>query len=162
MAILQAIQSFLVRYGLFGLLFGSFLGSLIFFPAPLEIITTSVVAMGYDPVQVAIVMTIGSIIGGIANYYLGFAGSKVMLRESDIKKIEKWVNRWGDPVVFVTSLFPFPFDVVAVAVGILRMRFRDFIIASSLGKIIKFFFFALLGSVIWKYLGIKIFALNQG
>lgn len=162
MAILQAVQSFLVRYGLLGLLFGSFLGSLIFFPAPLEIVTTSVVAMGYDPVQVAVVMTLGSVVGGVVNYYLGFAGSKVMLKEKDIKKIERWINRWGDPMVFVTSLLPFPFDIVAVAVGILRMRFRDFIVASTLGKVIKFLFFALLGSIIWRYFGIKMLVLNQG
>jgi len=155
---LQAIQSFFIKYGLFGLFFGSFVGSLIFFPAPLEIMTISVVAMGSDPIKVAIFMSLGSIIGGIFNYYLGFFGSKVMLKESDLRKVEKLINKWGDPVVFVTSLIPFPFDVVAVAVGILRMRFKDFLIACSLGKIIKFFFFALVGSLIWKYFGIKLFS----
>lgn len=157
---LETIQTFLPRYGLFGLLFGSFLGSLIFFPAPLEVIATSVVVMGYNPFQVAIVMTFGSVVGGVVNYYLGIAGSKVMLKERDVKMVEEWINRWGDPVVFITSLLPFPFDIVAVAVGILRMRFRDFLVASTLGKMIKFLFFALLGSFVWEYFGIRMFSLD--
>ena len=156
MTLSETLTSFLIHYGIMGLFLGSFVGSLIFFPAPLEIVTVVSVTAGYDPLQVAISMTFGSLLGALANYYMGYVGSKVMLKEKDLRKIEQWINKWGDPVVFITSLLPFPFDVVAVGVGILRMRVKDFVIASFLGKLLKFFFFAFVGRVIWKYLGITL------
>jgi len=73
------------------------------------------------------------------NYGLGLLGSKFIKSRKEItEKAKKWLDMWGDLSVFITSFVPgFPFDVVAIAVGIFRMNFKVFMIAMSLGKILK-------------------------
>jgi len=152
----HTIISFLARHGISGLFLGSFIGSLVFFPAPLEIVTVLAVTLGYDPFKVTVSMTLGSLLGALVNYYMGYFGSKVMIKEKEIKKVKGWIDRWGDPMVFVTSLLPFPFDIVAVTVGILRMNVKDFVIAAFLGKFLKFLFFAFVGKFVWVHWGITL------
>jgi len=156
MGLLQNIQNFIINYGILGLFGGSFLGSLIFFPAPLELITIVAAARSeYNPLHLGTAMTVGSILGGCINYLIGYCGYKVFIKKRDMENVKTWIDKWGTPIVFIASLFPLQFDVLSVVVGILRMNFVYFLIMSSMGKGIKFFLLAYTGSTIWTYLGIK-------
>lgn len=138
--IFETISLLLVQYGLAGLFSASFILSLIFFPGLVEAVIPVFLALKFDPLLVFLFATAGSVAGGFVNYLLGFFGSRVIKKNysKKMKHAEKWLNKWGPFSVFVTSFVPgFPFDIVAIAVGIFRMNFRYFMISMVLGKALK-------------------------
>jgi len=108
-------------------------------PGYTEWILPLYLGMKFDPFHVFIAATIGSTLGGFFNYGLGYIGSKfVGKRDKIITQSKKWLDKWGDLSVFVTSLIPgIPFDIVAIAVGFLRMNIKIFSISMCLGKVLK-------------------------
>ncbi|MCD6403396.1 MAG: VTT domain-containing protein [Candidatus Aenigmarchaeota archaeon] len=94
----------------------------------------------FDANMVFVLTSVGSILGALFNYGLGLAGSRFIKNKKEIiKKSKKWLDKWGDLSVFITSFIPgFPFDVIAIAVGIFKMNIKDFVISMSLGKAIKY------------------------
>ena len=69
------------EYGIIGLFLNSLLAATAI-PLPTEILTSALLIGGENIVLVAITLIIGSTIGGILNYFIGFGGNKL------IKKIE--------------------------------------------------------------------------
>jgi membrane protein YqaA with SNARE-associated domain len=136
----ETLMQLFLQYGLIGLGLQSFLSSLIFFPGYAELLIPVYIGLKLSPYQILLVVSVGSILGGVVNYYLGFLGARVILKKKkEIKKAKVWLDKWGDLSVFVTSFLPgIPFDIVAVLVGFLKMDFKSFFISMSLGKIIKY------------------------
>jgi membrane protein YqaA with SNARE-associated domain len=137
---LDTVFLILNEYGLVGLFAGSFIQSLVIFPGLVEALIPVFLALQYNPYLVFVAALAGSVLGGFVNYLLGSFGSKFVKKnhEKIMKKSEKWLNRWGPFSIFVTSFIPaFPFDIIAVAVGLLKMNFRQFFISMVLGKATK-------------------------
>ncbi|MHB9160992.1 MAG: hypothetical protein ACYC6W_08970 [Nitrosotalea sp.] len=61
-----------IKYGLLGLFFNGMFSS--FIPIPTEITVSALLLSGMNPLDVFLVLTIGSIIGGYIAYYLGYNG----------------------------------------------------------------------------------------
>lgn len=138
--VFETISLLLVQYGLVGLFSASFILSLIFFPGLVEAVIPVFLALKFNPLLVFLIATAGSVAGGFVNYLLGFFGSKLVKKKygKKMKFAEKWLDRWGPFSVFVTSFVPgFPFDIIAIAVGIFRMNFRYFLLSMVLGKTLK-------------------------
>ena len=138
-----AIPSMLIEYGLIGLLGSSYVLSLLFFPGLVEALIPIFLGLGFNPFFIFAVASAGSIAGGATNYYFGFAGHKILgkfgLTEDKFKREEKWLNKWGIYSTLILSFIPgFPFDVVAVFVGLLHMNFKSFFLWMALGKLLKF------------------------
>lgn len=135
--------SLLVQYGLIGLLGGSYLMSLVIFPGVVEAMIPIFIGLGFNPFLVLVAASAGSVVGGATNYYLGFAGHRILGKfgytESKFKKQEAWLDKWGIYSILILSFVPgFPFDFVAVLVGILRMDFKKFFIWMAIGKVLKY------------------------
>ena len=133
----------LLAYGLIGLLTGSYLMSVVFFPGLVEALIPIFIGLGFNPVLVFLLASAGSVAGGATNYDLGAVGHRIINRigisEKKVKEAESWLARWGNYSILILSFLPgFPFDLVAVFVGFLRMDFRTFFIWMSLGKLLKF------------------------
>ncbi len=133
----------LIQYGLLGLLGSSYLMSVVFFPGFVEGLIPLFVGLGFNPLLIFALASIGSIAGGATNYYLGFVGHKIVgkfgLTEKKFKEAEGWLNKWGIYSILVLSFFPgFPFDLVAIFVGLLHMNFKSFFLWMTLGKILKY------------------------
>jgi membrane protein YqaA with SNARE-associated domain len=138
--VLDSVLVVLTQYGLVGLFVASFLQSLVFFPGLVEAVIPVFLALKYNPYLVFAAASAGSIIGGFINYLMGFYGSRFVMKsyQKIMKTAEKWLNRWGPFSIFVSSFIPgFPFDIVAVGVGILKMNFRYFFVSMALGKLVK-------------------------
>src|SRR5574337_1906726 len=73
-----------IKYGLLGLFFNGMFSS--FIPIPTEITISALLLSGINPLDVFLVLTIGSIIGGYIAYYLGYNGRL-------LKKIRKTPDR---------------------------------------------------------------------
>src|SRR5690348_10473787 len=61
-----------IKYGLLGLFFNGMFSS--FIPIPTELTISALLLGGINPLDVFLVLTIGSIIGGFIAYYIGYNG----------------------------------------------------------------------------------------
>ena len=98
------------EYGIIGLFLNSLLAATAI-PLPTEILTSALLIGGENIFLVAIVLIVGSVIGGILNYFIGFGGNKLVKKvrkKSDIIKQEKKHNRlldkFGWSAIFFCSM----------------------------------------------------------
>lgn len=144
----------LESYGMLGLFLLAFLSSTIFFPFPFDLVVAAL-AMKFDVLQVVIVATVGSYLGALVNYALGMLGTKGLsvlgkkyarARKFDerIRAMRKIIRKWGALGVFVIFALPFllPVDVVAVAVGFLRMPVLLFSAVVLPARLLRYSFIA--------------------
>ena len=131
------------EYGIIGLFLNSLLAATAI-PLPTEILTSALLIGGENIVLVAIVLIIGSIIGGILNYFIGFGGNKLvkkMKKKSDIekhdKKHNKLLDKFGWSAIFFAAWIPIVGDLILISAGVKKMKFTKFSIFMVSGKIIK-------------------------
>src|SRR6185437_13684265 len=74
-AIPTSVALLFTKYGLLGLFVNGILSSVI--PIPTELTISALLASGQNQLNVFIVLTIGSVIGGLLAYYLGYTGKKM-------------------------------------------------------------------------------------
>lgn len=135
----EALFALFSQYGIAGLPLASFILSLVFFPGIAEALIVLYIPLKFNPFLVFLLVTLGSIAGGLVNYYFGVLGKKIAFKKETLDKAHVWLKKWGNLSVFITSFIPgFPFDIIAVLVGFLGLDFRTFFIWMSLGKILKF------------------------
>ena len=65
------------QYGLLGLLANGILSSVI--PIPTELTISALLASGQSQLDVFIVLTVGSVVGGLLAYYLGYTGKRCLI-----------------------------------------------------------------------------------
>ena len=144
----QQVQEILANnifqeYGIIGLFLNSLLAATAI-PLPTEILTSALLIGGENIFLVAIVLIIGSVIGGILNYFIGLGGNKLfkkMKKKSNIVKHEKNHNRlldkFGWSAIFFAAWIPIIGDLILISAGVKKMEFRKFSIFMVSGKIIK-------------------------
>lgn len=144
-------------WGLFGLAFTE----ASFFPIPVEVLLIPMALA--DPslaLWFALVATIGSTLGGIFGYGIGYVGEKAILEKLfSIKKIEKvhnLFNKYEAWAIFIAGFTPIPYKVFTIAAGVFYVNFKKFVIASFFGRGLRFFLEAVLiilyGEVILEFL----------
>jgi len=144
----QQIQEILANntfqeYGVIGLFLNSLLSATAI-PLPTEILTSALLIGGENIGLVAIALIIGSTIGGILNYFIGFGGNKLIKKirkKSDIekqnKKHNKILDKFGWSAIFFAAWIPIIGDVILISAGIKKMKIVKFLIFMISGKIIK-------------------------
>lgn len=116
--------------------------STIFLPFPSYVlIILFAVGMGMNPLIVGAVAGLGSAVGELTGYLVGMGGVKVIEEKKKEPKFIKYFTRlfkkFGFPIVVVTALIPFPFDVIGIIAGMSGYEIKKFFIATATGKIIK-------------------------
>jgi membrane protein YqaA with SNARE-associated domain len=156
-AIPTSITLLFTQYGLLGLFVNGILSSVI--PIPTELTISALLASGQNQLNVFIVLTIGSVIGGLLAYYLGYTGKKLSLQirkdrtnetnhhngnESityDHKDKEKrstvMLEKYGWIVIFLSPWIPIFGDVIPIIAGVKKYDFKKFVVVMSIGKTIK-------------------------
>ena len=131
------------EYGIIGLFLNSLLSATAI-PLPTEILTSALLIGGENIGLVAIALIIGSTIGGILNYFIGFGGNKLikkMRKKSDTEKQNekhnKILDKFGWSAIFFAAWIPIIGDLILISAGIKKMRFVKFLIFMISGKIIK-------------------------
>jgi uncharacterized membrane protein YdjX (TVP38/TMEM64 family) len=102
------------------------------------------------PFLVGLVGGIGAVIGEMTGYVAGRAGREILAKNKIYVRVERWVQRWGMPAIFILSIFPFLFDIVGIIAGATRMPVWKFAIACWLGRTIIYIAVAYIGSAIFK------------
>lgn len=91
----------------------------------------------FDPVLVGVVGAAGGTIGEITGYMAGYSGQGLAGRGKMYARVEAWMKRHGNWVVFLVSLLFFV-DVAGVVAGALKFPLWKFLVLVWVGKTIKY------------------------
>ncbi len=126
----------------------------IIIPIPGVAFTTAMGAI-FNPIGVAVASGLGAAIGELSGYIAGFSGQAVVEKVSLYERLTTWMRnhqRLAYLVILVMAFIPNPlFDVAGMASGALKLPLWKFLIACSIGKIMKMLMFAYAGyySINW-------------
>ncbi|TLU65052.1 DedA family protein [Thalassotalea litorea] len=128
----------------------------VFFPIPPDVLLAPMVlAKPHKAWRLATITTISSVIGGVVGYFLGYLMFEPLIQPLLIEfnymdKFERamaWFNDYGVWVVFLAGFSPIPYKVFTLSAGFLQMMFLPFLIASAVGRGMRFFLVA--GLIAW-------------
>lgn len=90
--------------------------------------------------------TLGSVLGALPLYWIGFAlgkprlvrlaqryGRRLMLREADVERADAWFARRGPLTVLFLRLVPGVRSLISIPAGVARMRLPLFMLLTTLG-----------------------------
>jgi len=132
------------------LCFISFIES-VFFPIPTAIMFAPMVQADHSKAwRLATICAIFSVLGGIAGYWLGWFAYETLAQPilGRLGKLEKvadfrgMADEYGALAVFGAGLTPFPYKVITILSGALKLNFGVFIAASILARFMQFFLIA--------------------
>ena len=94
----------------------------------------------------AMLTTIFSVLGGVVGYLIGIYFSDLflstlgwMLDEKSVEIATEWMAEWGVMVVLISGFSPIPYKIFTVVSGVAGLAFIPFLIASFLGRGMRFF-----------------------
>lgn len=128
-----------------------------FFPIPPDVLLIALaLSVPTKAFRFAMWCTIGSVVGGVLGYYLGFAlwNSVEPLLIPKVFSAEKFAevtglyDEYGIPVVFAAGFTPIPYKVFTVAGGVAHINFIAFVLTSIVGRGARFY---LVAAVIRRY-----------
>jgi len=121
-----------------------------FFPIPPDVMLAPMaLASPKKAWKFALITTLASVLGGVFGYLIGAWGFDLIepwLRESRyftaFNTANAWFIEWGVWVVFIAGFSPIPYKVFTIAAGVSGMALLPFIIASLIGRGLRFFLVA--------------------
>ena len=100
----------------------------------------------------ALMATLGSVMGGYVTYQLARKGGKETLerkfRARTLEKVYSIFGRWGFGAIAIVALLPPPAPMVAfmLAAGAMRYSVKKFLLALTLGRIVRYSLLAFLAA----------------
>lgn len=115
-----------------------------FFPIPPDILVIDFVLRWPSWfLVIAAVATAGSVLGGIAGYWIGERGGRPLLKRmfkpEKLMAAEAYFEKWGAWAVGIAGFSPIPYKIFTITAGALRLDRKRFIIASSISRGARFF-----------------------
>ena len=147
---------FFVKYGLLGLFLNAVFAAII--PFPIVVTSTALLLDGQSEIMVFTVMSIGSVIGGVVTYLIGFDGGKIYKilrrthRDNHHQKSFAWLNKYGWTIIFALSFVPILTEVVTIIAGVKKYDFKKFMIAMSIARIVSAFAMVYFGNMFLQYI----------
>jgi membrane protein YqaA with SNARE-associated domain len=141
--LLQWVEAFAATsYGgwaLFGL---AFLESSIF-PVPPDVLLIAL-CLGRPDLSFwfAAICAVGSVLGGIAGYALGyFGGRPLLLKMFDAEKVQavqRYYDKYNAWATGIAGLTPLPYKLFTISGGAFAINFKVFLIASAISRTARF------------------------
>ncbi|MGL1956121.1 MAG: DedA family protein [Colwellia sp.] len=128
----------------------------VFFPIPPDVLLAPMVLAKPEKAwQLATLTTISSILGGTVGYLLGFMVFEPWIQplitefgyQARFDIVMNWFAQWGVWVVFIAGFSPIPYKLFTLSAGFLQMAFLPFLLASAIGRGLRFFLVA--GLIKW-------------
>ena len=122
-----------------------------FFPIPPDVLLIPMVIVNFDRAfRYALICTIGSVLGGIAGFALGFyfydtIGTSIIEfygAEDKFETFRAWYADYDVYIVAMAGITPIPYKIVTIASGLLNAHFVNFVLASVVSRAIRFFLVA--------------------
>ena len=98
----------------------------------------------YNNLLLLIVASSGNILGSIVNWILGFYSRNLiskkwfLFKDEQIKRSSNWFNKFGKWSLLFAWI-PIIGDPLTLAAGLLRVKFTEFLILVSIGKVFRYF-----------------------
>lgn len=141
--ICQPILDFCSSLGELGLFILAFIESS-FFPIPPDFLYIPQVLNGHEhPYILALVCTVGSVLGAMFGYFIGLFGGRPIaekfLNHKLLDKVDELFDKYGSMAILIAAFTPVPYKVFTIGAGIANMRKREFLLFSILGRGGRFF-----------------------
>ncbi len=141
------LNDFFIQYGYWGMAMASFLAGT-FVPFSSEaVMCTLLVTTDMDPLTTIVSGTIGNVLGSLFNYYVGRIGNieqicKWMhIKERRLIRTRDYVEKKGSWIA-AFSFLPVFGSAISISLGLLRANVWGVIFWSTVGKFIRYVFFA--------------------
>lgn len=117
------------------------------FPIPPDVLLVAlVVAAPFTWKRLALITISGSILGGIAGYLIGFAFFEVVGQpiidfyhaEAAFQSIGEKYNEFAFLTVLAAAFSPIPYKVITISAGVFKVNFVQFLLASIIGRSIRY------------------------
>jgi membrane protein DedA with SNARE-associated domain len=128
------------------------------FPVPSEAVMPFagflVVTGKFSMPLVIIISTLGSIVGSLLSYAIGYWGEKEFLKKhgkfflvdmDELKATEKFFNKYGEATIFLCRFIPVVRHLISLPAGFARMNLVKFVIFTTLGAGLWNTFLAVVG-----------------
>jgi membrane protein YqaA with SNARE-associated domain len=133
----------LMKYDYLGVFLSNLVPSLsvivpahLFFPG--QAVNVVVASAGASLLWVAVIAALGSTLGEVTSYYVGYGGQRLLKLErfGRYRTAERWMKRRGWLAVVTFAFLPlFIFDFAGIAAGALRLSLPKFLLFTYLGRL---------------------------
>ena len=125
----------------------------IFFPIPPDLLLIAIGVLHPEKaLWLAAIATVASVAGAVVGHWLGRKiGRPILFRIVDPARVEfaeRLFKRYGTWAILIAALTPVPYKVFAILAGVLELDLRPFVVASLIGRGVRFFF---LGGLIFAF-----------
>ena len=102
-----------------------------------------VATSNYDNLLLLIVASLGNVLGSVVNWILGFYSRKLSkkkwfpLKDEQIEKSSKWFDKFGRWSLLFAWV-PIIGDPLTLVAGLLRIKFIEFLILVTIGKVSRY------------------------
>lgn len=152
-SLLRWVEAFaLTPYGSYALFGISFLESSIF-PIPPDVLLIAL-CLGRPEYSFwfAAICSLGSVLGGIAGYALGYYGGRPLLKKlfdrRKVDAVERLYDRYNAWATGIAGLTPLPYKIFTISGGAFAINFKIFVIASIISRSFRF---AVVAGIIYLY-----------
>lgn len=127
------------QFGYLGLFILNTLGSAtLAIPTPL-FLTAIAAGSVLNPFFVTIISSLGSAIGELTGYWVGYNAVDVLEKDKNVQKVKGWMDKYGLMALFVLSAIPNPiFDAAGIFAGATKIPVYKYLLIVWLGKMVKF------------------------
>lgn len=109
-----------------------------------------VLATPKEAYKIAGVATVASVLGGYFGYFIGVYGFELIARPllefygymKQFGEFENYYHEYGAWIVFGAGITPFPYKIITIASGVVRLDLVVFTIASVIARGMRFYFIA--------------------
>ena len=97
----------------------------------------------YDNLFLLLVASLGNVLGSVVNWILGFYSRNLStkkwfpFKDEQIEKSSKWFNKFGRWSLLFAWV-PIIGDPLTLAAGLLRIRFIEFLVLVTIGKVSRY------------------------
>lgn len=130
-----------------------------FFPIPPDVLLIALVVGRPDKAfRFALVCSIASVLGGLCGYAIGWGFWHVVdqwffayvpgFTEAMFTKVCSYYEQYNFWIVFIAAFTPIPYKVITVTAGVMTISLAPFIIASVIGRSLRFY---LVSALLWKF-----------
>ncbi len=128
-----------------------------FFPVPPDVLLIALaISISRKSFKYAAICLVGSVLGGILGYGIGLHGYETLGKpiiefyhgQEVMNAIKLKYDQWGFWGILFAAVTPIPYKVFTIASGVFKFDFLLFIVASVIGRGLRFFVVA---GLIWKF-----------
>lgn len=128
-----------------------------FFPVPPDVLLIALaISIPRKSFKYAAICLVGSVLGGMLGYGIGIYGYETLGKpviefyhgQEVMNAIKLKYDQWGFWGILFAAVTPIPYKVFTIASGVFKFDFLLFIVASVIGRSLRFFVVA---GLIWKF-----------